>query len=69
MSTALNQEDQIGTPASHGCIRLRNLDMVNLFDKVVVGDRLKSGAREALISEFKQQARKRIENFALSNRL
>lgn len=33
-----NQEDQIGTPASHGCIRLRNLDMIGLFDQVSVGD-------------------------------
>lgn len=29
-----NQEDLIGTPASHGCIRLRNSDMAELFDLV-----------------------------------
>jgi lipoprotein-anchoring transpeptidase ErfK/SrfK len=33
-----NQEEKIGTPASHGCIRLRNLDMINLFDSVALGD-------------------------------
>lgn len=27
-----NHEDKIGTPASHGCIRLRNEDMITLFD-------------------------------------
>jgi lipoprotein-anchoring transpeptidase ErfK/SrfK len=27
-------EDQIGTPASHGCIRMRNADVVELFDRV-----------------------------------
>ena len=29
-----NQEELIGTPASHGCIRLRNADMIELFDLV-----------------------------------
>lgn len=32
-----NREDQIGRPASHGCIRLGNRDMIELFDKVVEG--------------------------------
>jgi len=32
-----NREDQIGTPASRGCIRLRNADMLALFDRVAVG--------------------------------
>src|SRR2546421_8940547 len=27
-------EDQIGTPASHGCIRMRNEDVVDLFELV-----------------------------------
>ena len=27
-----NREDQIGQPASHGCIRLRNEDILRLFD-------------------------------------
>ena len=31
------QEDLIGTAASHGCIRLRNEDMIDLFDRVKVG--------------------------------
>ena len=33
-----NREDQIGVPASHGCIRLANQDMIELFDMVAVGD-------------------------------
>lgn len=32
-----NQEDAIGTPASHGCIRLRNADMIALHDLVEEG--------------------------------
>ena len=35
-----NQEDLIGTPASHGCIRMRNADMIALFNIVEVGDRV-----------------------------
>jgi len=32
-----NQEDLIGTPASEGCIRLSNADMLELFDLVETG--------------------------------
>lgn len=32
-----NREDQIGTPASIGCIRLRNEDIVTLYDLVHIG--------------------------------
>ena len=32
-----NQEDLIGAPASHGCVRLRNADMMALHDMVAVG--------------------------------
>jgi lipoprotein-anchoring transpeptidase ErfK/SrfK len=32
-----NQEDLIGSPASHGCVRLRNADMVALHEMVSVG--------------------------------
>jgi L,D-transpeptidase YbiS len=32
-----NQEDLIGIPASHGCIRLRNNDMISLHGLVSVG--------------------------------
>ncbi len=35
-----NREDLIGRPASDGCIRLRNEDMIRLFDIVEVGDRM-----------------------------
>ena len=32
-----NQEEQIGTPASHGCIRMRNADIVELFERISEG--------------------------------
>lgn len=32
-----NQEHLIGTPASHGCIRLCNQDMIDLFNRVPEG--------------------------------
>jgi len=32
-----NQEDLIGTPVSHGCIRLRNHEMIDLYDRVATG--------------------------------
>jgi lipoprotein-anchoring transpeptidase ErfK/SrfK len=31
-----NQEERIGEPASHGCIRMRNSDLVQLFESVDV---------------------------------
>lgn len=30
-------EDKIGTPASHGCVRMRNADVIDLFDLVEEG--------------------------------
>jgi len=33
-----NQEHLIGTPVSHGCVRMRNEDVVELFDQVKAGD-------------------------------
>ncbi len=32
-----HEEHRIGTPASHGCIRMRNTDVAELFDLVGVG--------------------------------
>ncbi len=32
-----NQEKSIGTPASHGCVRMRNRDIAELYDLVEVG--------------------------------
>lgn len=32
-----NREDHIGMPASHGCIRLANAEMIELFDQVADG--------------------------------
>jgi len=33
-----NQEAQLGTAVSHGCVRLANADVVNLFDRLTEGD-------------------------------
>ncbi len=35
-----NQEDRIGFPASHGCIRLRNADVKELFSMIPAGTSL-----------------------------
>jgi L,D-transpeptidase YbiS len=35
-----NQEDLIGIPASHGCVRMRNADIVDLFNLVSCGTRV-----------------------------
>ena len=35
-----NQENLIGKPASHGCVRLRNKDMARLYRMVTKGTRL-----------------------------
>ena len=32
-----NAESQLGTPASYGCVRMRNLDVIDLYDRVPVG--------------------------------
>jgi lipoprotein-anchoring transpeptidase ErfK/SrfK len=36
-----NREDLIGTPASHGCVRLRNVDIAELFDLIPIGTRVR----------------------------
>lgn len=40
-----NHEDTIGQPASHGCVRMRNADVAELFETVCVGTlvRIKAG--------------------------
>ena len=32
-----NEEHKIGTPVSHGCIRMKNADVIDLFDQVEAG--------------------------------
>lgn len=32
-----NHEEEIGQPASHGCIRMKNTDLVELFERVTEG--------------------------------
>jgi L,D-transpeptidase YbiS len=38
-----NHEDRIGIPVSHGCIRMRNADILELFDRVEVGTEVRIG--------------------------
>jgi UDP-N-acetylmuramate--alanine ligase len=33
-----NHEEALGRPASHGCVRMANADVVDLFDRVAEGD-------------------------------
>lgn len=33
-----NAESQLGTPASHGCVRMSNLDVIDLYERVEIGD-------------------------------
>lgn len=35
-----NHEDQIGQPQSGGCVLMRNLEMIELYDEVRVGDQV-----------------------------
>lgn len=35
-----NHEDRIGEPVSSGCIRLRNLDIVELYEQIRAGDQV-----------------------------
>jgi lipoprotein-anchoring transpeptidase ErfK/SrfK len=35
-----NAESQLGFPASHGCVRMSNLDVIDLYDLVSEGDRV-----------------------------
>ncbi|MDQ6950143.1 MAG: L,D-transpeptidase [Mariprofundales bacterium] len=35
-----HDEAAIGTPSSHGCIRMRNCDIITLFDRVQPGERV-----------------------------
>lgn len=39
-----NHEERIGQPASHGCIRMKNADIAELFDLVKVGTRVEIAA-------------------------
>jgi len=36
-----HEEERIGTPTSHGCIRMRNNDIMELFDHVEPGERVR----------------------------
>ena len=38
-----SEEHRLGTPASHGCIRMRNSDVADLFDRVAIGTAVRIG--------------------------
>lgn len=35
-----HEEDKLGTPASHGCIRMHNLDILDVFNHSFIGERV-----------------------------
>ncbi|MDC3103853.1 L,D-transpeptidase [Flavobacteriales bacterium] len=35
-----SEEGKIGTPASHGCIRMLNTDVIELYDKIKIGTKV-----------------------------
>ncbi|HUF62252.1 MAG TPA: L,D-transpeptidase [Verrucomicrobiales bacterium] len=43
-----HDEEGIGKPASHGCIRMRSADVIDLYDRVEVGDPVCIGAEPCL---------------------
>jgi lipoprotein-anchoring transpeptidase ErfK/SrfK len=48
-----NSPRSIGHAASHGCIRLRNRDIVDLFERVAVGDVVElHGERDELVARL-----------------
>ena len=32
-----SEEGRLGTPASHGCIRMKNKEVIELYDKIKIG--------------------------------
>jgi UDP-N-acetylmuramate--alanine ligase len=42
-----NHEDALGRPVSHGCVRMANADMIDLFERLTVGDPVVIVDREA----------------------
>ncbi len=54
------EEGLIGTPASHGCIRMKNADVIALFNTVSVGtlvEILANGRKDKFKSKFKSKSR------------
>jgi hypothetical protein len=45
------EENKIGQPASHGCIRMNNLDVIGLFDQVKEGTLVDIRARIAVVTK------------------
>ena len=35
-----SEEGRLGTPASHGCIRMKNKDILELYNKIAVGTKV-----------------------------
>ncbi len=54
-----NHEEQIGAPASHGCIRMRNADVAELFELVDINTRVVI-ADEKRVRRARKSARKAL---------
>ena len=54
-----NHEEAIGEPSSHGCIRMRNADVAELFDLVEVDTKVTIADRP-LVSRSRKTARKAL---------
>lgn len=57
-----NHEDKIGEPASHGCIRMKNVDVVELFDLVEVDTpvRITAGSSRGRLKERSRNSLRRL---------
>ena len=54
-----NHEENIGEPASHGCVRMRNADVAELFDLVDVGTPVVIAA-PSLVSRARKKREKSV---------
>jgi len=48
------EEDPMGEPSSHGCVKMRNADVIRLFDRVPVGTKVL--IQEAALEEIPRTA-------------
>ncbi|MBA3273016.1 MAG: L,D-transpeptidase, partial [Chthoniobacterales bacterium] len=56
-----NHEERIGEPASHGCIRMKNAEIAELFDRVEVGTRVEIAAPN-VVSSGQKTAKKALRH-------
>ena len=58
-----NHEERIGEPASHGCVRMKNADVAELFELVSVGTRVVI-APPSLVRRSRKKPRKALRRGA-----